>query len=97
MSCCCVQGISNEVEQYFGVNKFQLGRLLRARLQKKLRIERGECSLADLAEDLGLLQLVVGKIFQRKLAPSWKWRIASLSLLLRPRNRSRAWPLHSRS
>lgn len=39
-----MQGISNEVEQYFGVNKFQLGRLLRARLQARLRAKRGEHS-----------------------------------------------------
>ncbi len=35
------QGISNEVEAYFGVNKFQLGRLLRTRLQAKLRDASG--------------------------------------------------------
>jgi hypothetical protein len=36
-----LQGISNEVEPYFGVNKFQLGRLLRARLQQRLRSNAG--------------------------------------------------------
>jgi hypothetical protein len=36
-----LQGISNEVEPYFGVNKFQLGRLLRARLQQRLRSKHG--------------------------------------------------------
>ncbi len=38
---CLLQGISNEVEPYFGVNKFQLGRLLRARLQQRLRLQQG--------------------------------------------------------
>lgn len=36
-----LQGISNEVEPYFGVNKFQLGRLLRAQLQQRLRARQG--------------------------------------------------------
>ena len=39
--CIMLQGISNEVEPYFGVNKFQLGRLLRARLQQWLRSNSG--------------------------------------------------------
>ena len=38
---CLLQGISNEVEPYFGINKFQLGRLLRARLQQRLRSNAG--------------------------------------------------------
>jgi hypothetical protein len=37
-----LQGISNEVEPYFGINKFQLGRLLRARLQQRLRSRAGD-------------------------------------------------------
>ena len=41
MLCIMLQGISNEVEPYFGVNKFQLGRLLRARLQQRLRSTSG--------------------------------------------------------
>ena len=41
MLCILLQGISNEVEPYFGVNKFQLGRLLRARLQQRLRSNSG--------------------------------------------------------
>jgi hypothetical protein len=40
-----LQGISNEVEPYFGVNKFQLGRLLRARLQQRLRSNAGAATL----------------------------------------------------
>ena len=40
-TCRLLQGISNEVEPYFGVNKFQLGRLLRARLQQRLRLRQG--------------------------------------------------------
>ena len=37
-----LQGIANEVEHYFGVDRFQLGRLLRARLQLQLRSGTGE-------------------------------------------------------
>jgi hypothetical protein len=40
-TCRLLQGISNEVEPYFGVNKFQLGRLLLARLQQRLQARQG--------------------------------------------------------
>lgn len=67
---CAIQGISNEVEPYFGVNKFQLGRLLRARLQQRLRSQAGAMVVKVFCGVPAVLQaLTVGQLSLCQLLP----------------------------